>query len=237
MARTISLADLRTRIRRTTDQEGSAFVTDAELTDEINSGIAELWDLLTAADPDWYLVRATLSTTAGTEQYNIAAGVPANIAYLRGVSLQLGADRWLPISSYGLREGDLVESFGEDPYLPLPGGAGRTRYRFMRNGIDGSGATISFRPDPGTNIYRLEYVPGASTLAADGDLVDGINGWEDYVIQRTAIYVRDKADETEAAARHERNLAKLKARIEWMATQRDQGSPPQPARIVGRSHF
>ena len=42
----ITLAELRTQARNRADMESSEFVTDTELTDYINSSIAELHDIL-----------------------------------------------------------------------------------------------------------------------------------------------------------------------------------------------
>ena len=220
MARTRTLAEIRTQVRRTTAQERTDFVTDAELVVEINQAGAELWDLITKVNPDFYLVRATVTTTAGTEEYTLAAG----IAYIRSVSLSVGG-QWQDIQAYPQGEANAFEV----PFMPPRFGT-YTRYLFQRNGQDGAAARLSFRPDPGSNTYRYEYVPAWPDLVSDADEFDGINGWEDYIVQRVAIYVRQKADELEHVPTHAARLDAMRKRIEEMVSSRDLTYAPQISR-------
>lgn len=77
MARTRTLLELRTDVRRRADQVGSGFITDAELTELINQSNAELYDLLVAArGQDYYEATKTFQTVQGQQLYPFAAMAP-----------------------------------------------------------------------------------------------------------------------------------------------------------------
>lgn len=76
MARTETLANLRTASRRRADVVNSNFVTDAEVNDYVNASISSLYDLLASAhSADYYEshVPYTFTTTSNEEHYALPA--------------------------------------------------------------------------------------------------------------------------------------------------------------------
>jgi len=70
MAALVTLATMRDRARRRANMENSTFVTDAELTDEINQYVTEVYDMLVAAaPPGYYAATSTITVVAGTVAY------------------------------------------------------------------------------------------------------------------------------------------------------------------------
>lgn len=69
----------------------------------------------------------------------------------------------------------------------------------------------------------LWVTPPITKLVATSDTLDGVNGWEDYIIYSAAIDAlqKEESDTTDT----ERRLQAVKSRIEAMSSDRDQGSP------------
>lgn len=69
----------------------------------------------------------------------------------------------------------------------------------------------------------LWVTPPITKLVESTDTLDGVNGWEDYIIYSSAIDAlqKEESDTTDT----ERRLLAVKARIESMSSDRDQGSP------------
>ena len=61
-----NLSELRTRARRLADAVGNNFFSDAEVNDYINTGLAELHDILVLKFEDYYVKSATFSLVSGT---------------------------------------------------------------------------------------------------------------------------------------------------------------------------
>ncbi len=75
-----SLLQLRTRARQRADQVGSTFVTDSELTNLINLGLAELYDQVVSAFEDYFTISTTLTVVSGS-----TAPLPADFYKLRAL--------------------------------------------------------------------------------------------------------------------------------------------------------
>lgn len=76
---------------------------------------------------------------------------------------------------------------------------------------------------------RMDYIPCATPLALDADTFDGINGWEELVLQTAAIDVKNKREED--SVQHFRKRQDLEKRVARMAY-RDAGAPE---RVVDRN--
>ncbi len=75
MARTVTLAQLRTRVRELSDTEGDPNITDAELTALANRHLTEVYDaLVDAGPPEYFAASTTVTTVAGTTTYALPAG-------------------------------------------------------------------------------------------------------------------------------------------------------------------
>lgn len=220
MARVATLAEMIAQVRVRTDQEIYNVLDDSNhITPWINNGIAAFIEDMVKANPDWYLVTGTIATTTGTLEYEL----PEDCMLIRGVEYQSG-NTTFELSEFAWQE--------RNHSYRLPPSFQSVRYRFIRNGLDGSAARIAFRPDPGTRTYTIHYVPNPPLLAESTDEFDGIAGFEEYVIEFACIKVRNKLDEDPAP--HERALAYERERIQGLAHQRDVSGSAHIARVRQR---
>ncbi len=171
MARTRSLANLRADIRWQADCQGlTVRHVDADLTRAINQSIQRFRELVSSSQSAHYLVSAAKTTTAGaTAPYpfqvlDLSSETPA-VARVYSVDVTI--------------QGDVV------PLTPEQFSA-RADYQ-SRSGPPVAFASITsyklaLLPAPDA-AYPLTiwYLPVATELLADGDLFDGIAGYEEWV--------------------------------------------------------
>jgi hypothetical protein len=197
----------------------TTFVTDAQLNVWIDESLAELWDLLSRADPDRYLMAPySIATTAsGSKPY--AYALPADFYQARGVDLVIGNDR------YPLERVDFLdrERFSTASSLAMPPYGTLVRYRIERSAADGSGARIVFDPDPGTNTYNLHYVQAPQLLGSDVATFDGVAGWEMWIVYDVAAKALAKEESDASFCLAQR--ARIEERIKHSGRQRDAASP------------
>lgn len=209
MALTQTLSQLRTEVRQRADQENSDFITDTELTSYINTGYANLYDLLVRAFSDQYMATPETFTLSGT---NIRA-LPSDFYLLRGLDYDLGGGEYVALAKYNFLERN---RYRRSVARTLRGHPTR-QYRVL-------GSNIYIEPESQANgDYRLWYVPNITLLSSDSDTVDGVNGWEEYIILDAAIrcMIKEESDPT--------GLMMLKSEIETrisdIASERDIGEP------------
>lgn len=94
MARNVTRATLRTRIRQRSATQNAENPSDTEINDLINVYLTELWDLVVdAAPPEYYSSETTVNTVAGT----IAYALPADFRSLLSVDAVESADAFRPL--------------------------------------------------------------------------------------------------------------------------------------------
>jgi hypothetical protein len=181
MSNTMTLLQLRTAVRNQADMTNSQFVTDAELNGYINQSIYELWDLMVQADQNFGVTSTTFTITSGNTQ-----NLPADFYRLKGVDdLTLNANNPLTVRKFSFNE--------RNDYAQNGIFYNRTIYSQVAYNL--VGMTLMFEPPeraPGT--YKLWYVTIPTSLSADGDTFDGINGWHQYIIYDSAIKCRIKEE-------------------------------------------
>lgn len=226
------------------------FITDEMANRWIDQAFAKVLDMLVDADPDWGVTEALIYTTQGVLEY----ALPPLVYQIRGVDMfesQIGDPdddiesnvalardaRYVPIESFNFLDrgrGLLIYPPPRWPHFPEV-----VRYRVIRRGTTGTDARIRFEPDPGTRTYRLWYIPSAEilddTAADDANVLDGVNGWEEYVIADAAekMMIRARLDPSGAV----RQKAEAEKRIRSMAPKRDRGRPVQVADTRHRRFF
>lgn len=207
----VQLSTLRTRARQRADMEDSEFVTDSELNTYINSSYKELYDLLVSKIEQWFVsdpVEFTLSTSDAGKK-----ALASDFYKLEGVDQSIGG-RWREVRPFNFnarnRQG-LVDR--------LHGFHTTVRYRVV-------GSDLRFSPaDMATGTFRYWYTPIATEMSDDADTMDGVNGWEEYVIVDAArkMLIKEESDISAVMA----ELASLTNRIEVMAQNRDVANPQQ----------
>ncbi len=205
---TITLGELRTQSRQRADAEDSNFIKDSELNSYINSSIAELHDILVQSySSDYFIDLSEFNTVQDQADYPL----PADFYKVRGVDAMLNGADWFTISTFNFNERNRFEKFGVWSLL----GIGNVRYRLV-------GSNLRFNPVPDkTTPIRLWYIPVAETLVADGDVLNNVNGYEEYVIVDAAIKMLQK-EESDVSILLVQKAALIK-RIEHASQNRDAG--------------
>ncbi len=206
MARTRTLTQLLDDVRKRADIESETDrFPDAELTRYVNQGITELYDLLVAARGRQYYRKSpphSITTTGNTSRYAL------NSDFYRLISLRVAGPG-------GIR---LVPFLPEDePMLREPGfiGSKPTHYELQPGYIE----LLPLHAGGWTVV--VDYIPVATQLSAGADTFDGINGWEEYVVDYAASCVATKDQENELLAGLAAAMGMLKARIQALAPGRD----------------
>jgi hypothetical protein len=98
------------------------------------------------------------------------------------------------------------------------------------------GNNLELIPVPTNNQpMRMWYIPRMPQLLADTDILDGINGWYQYVIIRAAKYAYDKQEYDSSMLNQE--ILYLKQRIEESAINRDAGQNDSISDVRNRTGF
>ena len=121
----------------------------------------------------------------------------------------------LPADFFKLLAVDQAVNGGNGAWVNVPPFAMQDRNRF---------SNFAGQIPPAGLVYRLTYIPRPVAMVNDGDSVDGIAGWEDYIVVRAAIkaMVKEESDPSALAA----ELASIRQNIIEMAPNRDAANPP-----------
>ena len=205
MARTATLAVLRASVQKRGQYENSADIDATMLNEFINEAIAECWDLLIQRWADYYVTRANLALVAGTDAY----ALPTDFYKLRKVEL---VDASAPSGYRRLRPADLAVSHAFGNVV-----AWHYRYR-----IEAGNLVIMPTPTVAQTL-RLFYIQYAARLVSDSDTFDGINGYEELVVQ--IALKRCKMREELPTNDIDQEIARLTMRIRDAADGRDATEP------------
>lgn len=205
----VSLATLRTRSRQRADMENSRFISESELTTYINASYFELYDLLVATYEDYYTIPYAFTVASDS------APLPTDFYKLRGVDKQIDDnDTWQTITKFNFQQRNINDQLVRKLF-PQP----VVQYRITGN-------TLYFIPlQNAAGPYRLWYIPMATPMVADSDVIQGVNGWEEYVVIDAAIKMLGKEESSTTDLVREKNA--MRKRIQDMAPDRDTGQPEQ----------
>jgi hypothetical protein len=223
MGRTRTLVLGRADAYKRADLEGATdrFPAD-EVTRYINQGRAALRDEIIKARGRSYFRKTTphtITTTADTSRYAL------NSDFYQLISVRTSGDM-----------GDSLEPFTplDEPWLRAPGSSNAewpSHYELQDGYIE-----LLPLHRAGLSVI-VEYIPTLTDLSADGDLIEGYNGWEDYVIDYAAMQMAMKDDEPRVVAMLERSLARMSQRIAQMAPKRDRFRAEREKDVRGTSLF
>jgi hypothetical protein len=204
MASVVTLESLRDQSKQRSDMVNSNFITTAEWNLMINASAAALYDKLVAVAEDYYTEDSDIVYSDATSYLTL----PADFYKLVAIDYQINGS-WAPMQKYMF----------QNRWQYLNGQqamSGIARYRLV-------GSRVKFDPKPSSQTVKLWYIPAFTKLVDDDDELDGVNGWEEYVIVDCAIKARIK--EESDTVELEREFARIEARINAMAKDRDQGQP------------
>lgn len=214
-----TLESLREQVRQRADMVNSEFVSDSELNQYISDSYAELYDLLVLKFEDYYLTESTFTVASGAESYTL----PTDFYKLRGVDKDLGSGDYVELRPFNFIDRN------KDPVYEAYNGVCSVRYRIL-------GSTLRFTPaDQAPGDYRLWYVPRFTALTTDASTVDGVNGWEVYIVTDAAIKCLQKEESDVSVLMALK--ADLRARIEAAGAERDAGYPDRIVDVYNRNGF
>ncbi|HET9045092.1 MAG TPA: hypothetical protein VFN70_18180 [Burkholderiales bacterium] len=228
MARNRSGADLIDDAMKRADVEGeTARHPRAEVLRYVNQGKAKLRDLLIEARGVSYFRASspwTFTTTADTVLYT--ASFPA--AFMRMISVRVseaGAKvRALDILQ-PLEEPELLDT--DRPAVDWP-----THYDLRPLGIG-----IYPRHKAGLTV-TVEYIAASDDLTdASNSYADGVNGWEEYIVEFAARCIAKKDDEQALANECREAMREIAADIARLAPARDQFRPRRAQDVRGARMF
>lgn len=227
-----TLAAVRDAARQRADMETSQFVSNGEFNGYINASYQELYGLLVQKFGDNYYVALDANkapyqfvTSGSAEMYGLPDGsssflMPDGTAApgffkLLGVEMMVSAPfDWTTLKPFPLIERNrytvqgMQTNTGRRSYL---------RYALM-------GGNLWFKPVPmAGQTIRIWYVPRLALLTGDQSTLDGVSGWEEYIVIDAAIKALQK-EESDVSVLMAQKQAMI-ARIEAEAENRDAGSP------------
>lgn len=220
MPKTIALSSLRLQSQQRADMENSSFVGPSEWNQNINNSWFELYDLLISAYGSEYYEKdppQTINVVSGTSKYALASDHYKTF----GLDYVVSSTEKYPLNRYRMRDRNKKNSalYMNRAFIP------DVEYRLR-------GSNIIIIPTP-TTTCTLEhlYAPVATSMSADGDTIDGVNGWEEYIIVDAAIkaLLKEESDVSVLMARK----SELKRRLEEMAADRDIGEAQQATDVTG----
>lgn len=208
-----TLLSLRNDCKQRGNWENDPFFSDDDWNKWINAGYYELYDrLVTAYDNDYNLADPYPFLSDGiTERYPL----PYDFFKLKGVDVQVAGNQsgWLSVPRVNFPERNRFAI----PYQLYYGIRTNLHYRL-------SGKFIWLMPVPAAGQWlRMHYVQRMTPLVADTDVLDGVSGWEEYVIAHACMNARIRAEEDASDFRQIK--ADMAGRIDAIAESRDIANP------------
>jgi hypothetical protein len=206
----VTLLQMRARVRARADMKNSTFVEDDELDQYINASYQELYDILVTSFEDYYTQPPVSFTLSGTDYFDL----PSDFYKLRGVDCSVDSTvSYYTITPFNFanrnRSGDSLNRIRFTQY--------DRNYRIVGN-------RLYITPtDKADGDYRIWYIPQATLLVAETDTLNGINGWEEYVVVDAArkCLAKEESDTSFMIAEKEA----LRQRIFASSANRDAGFP------------
>jgi hypothetical protein len=208
MALTITLGELRTLSQQRADMENSQFIDTDEWNAYINASGAELYDILVQKGVDYYVVSQSFNITGSADSY----ALPSNVYKLTGIDYALGGQ------NYPMQKFIWADRF------KYRYNSGVIRYRIVGN-------TLYFIPRAAAQTVTLWYVPPFTRLVNDGDTLDTINEWYEYIVIDAAIKARIK-EESDIQELLVQKQA-IAQRIEAMSADRDHAYGERVSDVTG----
>lgn len=216
----ISLGELRLRSQEAADRVGSKFLTLPEWNYNINKSALELYDILITVYEDYYIAPRLSFQTDGTQLYDLPNG--SNYSGAKAFYKLYGVDCGLDASSNAwvtLKKFDFI-SRNRYVYPQITStllGVFNMQYRLH-------GDKLMIIPTPsGAQHLGIWYFPRLSWMLQDTDVLDGISGWDDYIIIDAAIKALQKEESDTSVLMARKQM--LMDRIESSAMNRDAGQP------------
>jgi hypothetical protein len=208
MALTRTRAELRTEVMERGDFK-SVRHPQAEVDRRLDQGAAKLYRLLATCDPDLYLEYKEITVVSGTDTYAVPSkpGDSYDFWKARGVDVLFNGI-WHPMKKFNHAERNQYQDCSTEL---------GTRWRVL-------GGNLRLRPTPNWGgTVKLWYIPAPWVFENDSATLDGIAGYEEYVILWAVIKGKEK-DRYDARDLKE-DMMDIEAEIREQATSTDVAEP------------
>lgn len=183
----VTLAQLRLRCQEESDNVNESFIQNSEWLSYINASYQDLYgQIVEAFGNDYFRQSTATGTTFTTDGTNQFFALPEGFFKLLGVDLQIG---------------------GTGHWVSLK------QFAFAeRNALSLNNSSI---PMAGQTL-RMFWVPQPTLLVADDDDIDGVNGWEEFIIIDSCIkaLAKEESDVSVFMARRQILQQRLDSEIE-----------------------
>ena len=206
-----TLAEIRDRVRERTDKVGSTFLTDTEINKLISGSYARLYTRIVKAGVSAFEKTQTIVTAGLAASY----AVPADYAATLRVDYQnnAGPVRWWTLPESTMQDQPRYESILSPQWAQA--------FRVVGDGTVGGDKVYLLPIPPNGQTYRHVYVPAPRALTVDGDTLDGVFGFEEWIVMDAAIKVLSK-EGGDTTAQLERDRAIISEDIDTQVTLRSQ---------------
>jgi hypothetical protein len=216
VGRTFTVTELTARVRQYADIEAvdpvDGFITDAEIMGYLSDSYTELYDILVNKGLSQY-EKITNFTNHSQPYYD----VPVDFYGVLRIC-KLDGNFMVPLKEIPLSETHKYPIDGQYAtayrLISHPGGSG-TPIELNR--------VIRFYPHPNSGHYVMFYVPFAPKFTAGTNVVNGVNGWEDYIAVDAALKCAIKEESTDAANELRVRKQELLMRIDAFASNQTSG--------------
>lgn len=184
------------------DSSSVGFVDDTELDGMINTSLGIWHGMVVRAVPERYEATDTISANGATSY-----ALPADHLATLGVEYQSSSSEYIDLERVMFHDRN---KYGQTTSSMALG------YRL-------SGTAIVLIPAPSSGTYRHVYVTAADVLASDSDTIDGVNGWESWIVYDCAVKMLQKEESDASQVMKDRD--RLWREIEAAAVDRELANP------------
>lgn len=217
-----TLGNMRLEVQQRSDLVNSFNITTQEWNSMISQSYKELYDILIQKfGNDYYIqIPYTWQTTGTIDPIYQAQVFALPNDFYKSMRVEVALNPSDPNSWITLKKFEAIQAnLWNYPNVYTFYGITNLRYR-----IWGSNLQIVPISQAGQTI-RMWYSPRPNQLINDADIIDGISGYEEYIIADTAIKALVKQESIEQAQAFSLQKDALMKRIEQAAENRDVGTP------------
>ena len=228
MAQSVTVGTLVTRVRDRIDRPvDDGFITDTEIMRYLDSAYKWLYNMLASKELGQYEKIQSI-----TADGSIAYALTSDYYAVMGVEYQISSTNRVSLPRIQLNERNLFNDSDTGHARAWRIYGNLTAAPSEADGWDGgdmpdevpSGDVIQFYPRGASgDVYRVFYIPVASTLDGSTDTVNGVNGFEELLVIEASIRCFMKEESSTVDLERERKY-KLDE-IDSMAENRQQESP------------